>query len=395
MITSQKEFCERYDIDPQIGCLARCANTLPAPFDEWAEVAKRLPQFLASGTVREEVSRLTERRLEQPLLPDQARLLSRIATSLGAALIWGTDPPAASIPWPVAPVLVGITESMGMKPILSYAQFILWNWRLIDPSGPAEPENVELEQYFIPTEHARWFNAVHVAIEADAAPLPLLLTRLHYARIADDPGRMHELFSRCAEILERINAHLRRMPEHCEPEAYFRFVRPFIQGFHTHPVAYESFWDNMRKHFWGESGSQSLLIPALDCAFGIEHRSDGPFAPFAQYLREMPDYMPYGHRHYLHDLSDLTRAGEVSLFVYVIGSRRTHPELCEVFHRCAALLVEFSETHFAHAKSYIHDQAAQATAYNRADVGTGGTTFLDYLREHVQSRRRFAESLMG
>ncbi|MDP3735486.1 MAG: hypothetical protein Q8R39_03610 [bacterium] len=387
-----KIFSELYGIDTELGCLQRCADSLQPPFDEWLEVAQRLPELLLRGTACDEIARLaiTKKALEKPMPPAQARLLFRTATFLGAAWVWGATPPTASIKSPLSAVLVYLARRLGMKSILSYAPFLLWNWELIDPDGKLEPDNIELQQYFLRTEDARWFNAIHVAIEASAARIPSLLAELHHARIADDAVRMITLLRECAGILEKMNAHLRRMPEHCNPGAYFSMVRPYIQGFRLHPVIYSGFWDDVPQDFWGESGSQSLIVPALDCAFGIPHRTDGAFA---EYLRDMPNYMPSHHRQYLKDLAILTQQGDESLLLYALGCQRTYPALCEELHRSLMLMVEFSEIHFGYPQRYIQDQTAHSSAYNRSDVGTGGTPYMQYLRQHIEDRRRFAELL--
>lgn len=384
-------FAKTYDIHPTLGCLAQCADTLPQPLTDWLEVARHLPELLEAGVARSEIGKLKAPKETAELLPEEERLHSRTTFHLLSAFVWGEKPPAARIPSWLASAAVNSAERLGMRPILSYAPFILWNWELIDPHGPMEPANIELQQYFLRTKHARWFNAIHVAIEAAGARVPFLMVQLHHARIADNVERMVGLFRECAQILEKVNAYLRRMPEQCERGSYFDLVRPYIQGFHDHTVIYSGFYEDQPQNFWGESGSQSGLIPDLDCGFGIPHRADGRFA---EYLNEMPDYMPRGHRRYLQDLSKLTQQGEESLLLYALGRRGTYPELCEEWHRCVMLMVEFSDIHFGHGKGYIADQMPRASEYNRSDIGTGGMPFLPYLWEHREDRFHFAERLL-
>jgi len=388
---SPSRFARAYDIDPNIGCLAQCADTLPEPFDEWVEVGSNLPQLLRSGGVRKEVSRLTERSLERLLEPEEARLLFRIATFFGAACVWGSEPPATSIPRPVSSVLVDLSDCLGMQPLLSYAPFIPWNWKLVNPSGEFVPDNIAIQQKFIGTIDERWFIAVHVAIEAGSARLFIAIVELHHARVHGDTGRMEELFRECEQILKNLNTILLRMPEHCEPGRYFQELWPYIQGFHTHPVVYEGFWDGLPQRFWGESGSQSAIIPALDCAFGIPHSSDDQFA---LYLREMPKYMPWAHRRYLADLNTLTEQGDESLFVYALGTQGSDPGLCEAFYRCVMLVADFRRTHLGYARDYIFGQGDKATETNQATVGTGGTHFLKYLQKHLDDTLDYAGELL-
>lgn len=389
---SPSRFARDYAIDPNIGCLARCADTLPSPFDEWVEVGSNLPQLLRDGKVREEVSRLSERRLERPLEPPEERLLFRVATFFGAALVWGSDPPAGSIPQPVSSVLVDLSDCLGMQPLLAYAPFIPWNWELIDPSKGFVPDNIAIRQKFIGTIDERWFIAVHVAIEQGAARLFAAVVELHHARVKGDTARMEELFWECAQILENLNAILLRMPEHCEPGRYFQELRPYIQGFHTHPVIYEGFWGEKPQRFWGESGSQSAVIPALDCAFTIPHQGDDP--RFTNYLGDMLNYMPWAHRRYLQDLAILVNQGNESIFMYAIGCQDSHPELCAAYHRCVTLLADFRRIHLGYAREYIFNQSASATAYNSADVGTGGSHFLPYLQRHLDDTLDYAAELL-
>lgn len=207
----QHNFVDRYEIYPDIGCLARCADMLPPPFDEWLEVAHDLPQLLRRGKVHEEISRLSEKPMEKLLKPKEARLLLRTAAFFGATWVWGVDPPATSVPRPIASVLVDLSECFGMKPLLSYATFIPWNWRLVDPLLGFEPDNISIEQEFIGTPDERWFIVIHVAIEATAARLFTAVVELHRARVKGDTQKMTELFKECARILEDVNALLLRL----------------------------------------------------------------------------------------------------------------------------------------------------------------------------------------
>ena len=121
--------------------------------------------------------------------------------------------------------------------------------------------------------------------------------------------------------------------------------------------------------FRGETGAQSSIIPSLDAALGVTHKSD----PLRVYLQEMRDYMPPKHRAFI----DALAAGP-SIRKYVMDQASAR----DVYNECLAWVEKFRSKHLEYAASYIHRQS-QKSRSNPTEVGTGGTPFMPYLKKHV------------
>ena len=52
----------------------------------------------------------------------------------GHMYIHSTFPPGRSVPSSIAVPWVKVSDRLGVPPILTYADTVLWNWRLVDPS---------------------------------------------------------------------------------------------------------------------------------------------------------------------------------------------------------------------------------------------------------------------
>lgn len=58
-----------------------------------------------------------------------------------------------------------ISDSIGMKPAISYAAACLFNWRRIDANAPVSPFNLAINSTFTGNLDERWFFLVPLRIE--------------------------------------------------------------------------------------------------------------------------------------------------------------------------------------------------------------------------------------
>ena len=128
----------------------------------------------------------------------------------------------------------------------------------------------------------------------------------------------------------------------------------------------------MAQSFRGETGAQSSIIPALDAALGIAHAED----TLASYLKEMHDYMPTKHRAFI----ETVETGP-SVRDYVFRHRDARPSLREAYNAAVDGIELFRSTHLEYARNYIAKQNQEGKR-NPADVGTGGTPCVPYLKKH-------------
>ena len=370
-----------YDIHPERGFLPSPdpLDRLPEEFESWEAMAHDLPKYLMTGKVRTLIGALP---LVDTAELNDGRELSRamvILSFLGHAYVWGEKDAVESIPACLARPWVQVAKRIGRPPVLSYAAYVLDNWRRVDPDGPIELGNICMRQNFLGGQDEEWFVLIHVAIEAKAAPALAAILAAEQAVAEDRAERVTDQLAIIARTLETMHDILLRMPERCDPYIYFNRVRPYIHGWANHPslpagMLYQGVdeYGGKPQSFRGETGAQSSIVPALDAALGIAHAED----MLSSYLREMRHYMPPKHRKFI----DAVEAGP-SVRGYVRRLAKTHSALRDAFNAAVDGVEVFRSTHLTYARNYIMKQSQRGT-HNPADVGTGGTPFMPYLKKH-------------
>src|SRR5919106_1282468 len=369
-----------YEVDGDRGFLPAPdpLDRLPSDFSPWDEIGRALPKLLMTGKVRcfiQDMLLLDVTRLRDDR---ERRRAMAILSFLGHAYVWGEKETVSSIPACLALPWHQLASRLGRPPVLSYASYALDNWRRLDPNQPIELGNIALLQNFLGGQDEEWFVVIHVAIEAKAGPALAAIVAAQRAVIDDQPEVVESQLATIARTLEAIHEIMLRMPERCDPYIYFHRVRPYIHGWANHPslpsgMIYEGVED-YRGHpqsFRGETGAQSSIIPCLDAALGIAHAED----MLRSYLREMRDYMPPKHRKFIEAVEE-----GPSVRGYVKRLAKAHPALRVAYNAAMEGVEVFRSTHLTYARNYIMKQS-QRGAHNPADVGTGGTPFVAYLKK--------------
>jgi len=386
-----------FEVTPERGFLpvADPLEALDRPgWDGFHRLADDLPKRLAARQVRASVQRLRD------VLPDslegwslaECRCAARVLAFLSHAYVW-EDPqrPEHRLPAGLAVPWCRVMQRLGRPPVLSYASYCLDNWRRLDPTKPIELGNLALLNNFLGGLDEEWFVLVHVDIEAKAGQAVAGVGEALAGVVGHDLDRVVQGLEELASALERMVATLLRMPERCDPYIYYNRVRPFIHGWKDNPalpdgLVYEGVaeFGERPQRFRGETGAQSSIVPALDAALGVTHAE----GPLTHYLDEMRAYMPAAHRAYLTALERLRDDhGRALLYGYCLDHRQREPRLWAAFRDSIRQLARFRETHYDYADRYIHRQH-QHSLSNPTAVGTGGTPFMTYLKEHLEETTR-------
>jgi len=336
------------------------------------QLAQQLPELIEARRIREELvaclraidwiylNGLSTANVERAML-----LYSYFASAYVHAR---HEQPATRIPQEIAQPLVWLANKVNRPPILSYASYCLNNWKLIDPKNE-EPalDNIQLIQNFCAESVGKrdedWFILVHVEIEYMAQEVIAAIINIRDGQFNENN------FEWLIYGLTSMNATLARMPEQCDPENYYRWVRPYIFGFND--VVYEGCFANKPQTFRGETGAQSSIIPALLIALGIRHQD----SILVQHLQEMRDYMPQPHREFLTSLEQMP----VNLRDFVLQN----PKYKDNYNLILDELIKFRDKHFQYAVDYIYNKVPNPT-------GTGGTPYIPWLkrlREETESYR--------
>lgn len=372
---------EQFDIHPERGFLPATdpLPRLPAVFDAWEEAAHDLPKWLMSDRIRALLRALPPFPLYALQTERETRRAMSLLSYLGHAYVWGEPQPADCLPATLAVPWHAVAARLGRPAILSYASYALDNWVRLRPDEPIACGNIALVQNFLAGMDEEWFILIHVDIEAKAAPALTAIPAAQQAMAAHDPNALEAALRQMEESLSAMYATMERMPEHCDPYIYFHRVRPYIHGWKNHPalpngVVYEGVaaYQGEGQCFRGETGAQSAIIPSLDAILGVTHRDD----PLKAYLMEMRDYMPPKHRAFI----EAVEAGE-NVRDHLCDAPSRHTCLRDLYDACVTWVERFRSLHLEYAARYIFKQA-QTTDANPAQVGTGGTPFMIYLKKH-------------
>ena len=358
---------------------------LPAIFGEWESTAVDLPKWLMSRRLRTIIENLPVFPSEKLSSPPELERAMLILSTLGQAYVWADlQHPATSLPASIAVPWRQVAARLGRPPILSYASYALHNWRRLNPHQEIELGNLVLLQNFLGGMDEEWFILVHVDIEAKAIPGLQAILPAFAAVTREDLNGLAEKMEMIRQALTNMCATLNRMPECCDPYIYYHRVRPYIHGWKNNPALPEGIvysgvaeYGNKPVKFKGETGAQSSIIPAMDAAFGIGHADN----PLKAHLLEMQDYMPEKHRQFL---SEVIKNNNIRDFVQ---KHRHEGNIRDLYNGCLGLLHEFRAIHLRYAAQYIQKQN-QSSSGNPTDVGTGGTPFMEYLRQHREETEK-------
>lgn len=352
-------------------------KALPTAFQAWESFAAQLPKYLVSNQLRDVIHALPEfpvQKLNTELEYERAMLL---LSFIGHAYVFGATPVAQMIPAILAKPWCALASHLNRPPILSYASYALHNWYRLDPEKPIELGNIALLQNFLGGIDEEWFILVHVEIENKAITALQMLQPAQIAAETNQPEKLQTCLEHIVSSLEKICDIMDRMPEHCDPYIYYHRVRPYIHGWKNNPalpngMLYEGCFDNQAQHFYGGTGAQGSIVPALDAVLGVRHEED----ELSIYLKNMRNYMPEPHRQFLNAL-----ASKAPIRDYVKKQTDTAPVLTKLYNQCIDLMARFRSTHLKYAAQYIQKQHQDSLANPHA-VGTGGTPFMRYLGKH-------------
>lgn len=376
-----------HSVSSKLGFLISPAEVLPEAYDAWEQLAHSLTPLLAVGVLRDAVDKLPLINAS-PLLQDEA-LLARaklLLATITQAYVFGDSPVRTALPPQLAVPLFQVSDALEIPPIMSYSDYVLANWQLIDPDRPVGLENLKVRIGINGSTDEAWFMLVHVAVEAAAGEILQLCVEARLAADAGDLPELSGLLARLTNSVQGLQDTFLRVRERCDPSVYYLRVRPFTHGWYKNPafeggmvyLGVEALGENPVA-FRGETGAQSSIVPSLDALLGIRH----PDNALQEHLIAMRDYMPRQHRQ-LRTWLDQSRVRELACN----AQSAKCPELLNHYNRSCAALAEFRNVHLQIAKDYVfaHSGSHMDSKANPANLGTGGTPN-EYLQHHRDSTR--------
>ncbi|KIY50754.1 Indoleamine 2,3-dioxygenase [Fistulina hepatica ATCC 64428] len=306
------------------------------------------------------------------------------------------DSDSVVVPKSLAVPLVEVSRRLGIAPVLTYADTVLWNWTLINPGGPMSVENIGFRHTFTTTEDEASFYATSLRVELcgaeiikiidDCTSFPCHPDLASISCLARYLTRLRAAINDLRDIIESVRVG-------CDPLVFHWRIRPWFKGSDadgptTSRWVYEGVDGDEPLDLSGPSSGQSTVIHALDAFLGVDHelkyrRSPAPSESNRKadhgFMRRMQRYMPQPHREYLHCISQNA--------VHIREAALKFPMLREPYDGAIAALKRLRDLHIRVAVLYIVSMAHSippgcpaSTAFRKMEAagshgparGTGG-----------------------
>jgi indoleamine 2,3-dioxygenase len=326
-------------------------------------------------------------------------------------------PPDAPIliPPPLTTPLLQVSAQLQLPPILTYSDCVLYNWALRNSSIDAAPalDNLSALLLFTGTTDEEEFYLVPARIELRGVEaLELMQATMDEMFVGDAIAvrRVTAYLFRISTILHELKSILLSQREGCDPDIFYREIRPWLRGADSDPHArkwvFEGIEDDPRlrepTELSGPSAGQSALIHALDIFLGVDWSTSPssstahPGSAEQSFFIRMRSYMPRHHRAFLAHLSANPRP------LRGLVSSSSDLKLTEAYNMAVTALSEFRQAHMTIVALYIMGPARRLRKENELAGrsfeehvplrGTGGTELAKFLKGVTE---RTKEAMIG
>jgi indoleamine 2,3-dioxygenase len=247
-----------------------------------------------------------------------------------------------------------------------HATLVLNNWRRLDPARPLALGNLDTQFTFTGSFDEKWFYLATLGVELAGAPAIVALTDAVTASQRDDDTALAGELALLEAGIKQMSAALMRLTERCDPYVFYNRIRPYLAGWPAPGVTYAG-TGLPPQVFAGGSAAQSSLLQSIDAGLDIRHEH----VATRDFLQAMLQYMPPKHRAFVAALRERSSIRERAL--------QGAPALRDAYNACIAVTDEFRRKHIGLTSQYIVKQAS--THVGPGTTGTGGTDFVEFLRE--------------
>uniref|UniRef100_A0A3P8SCU3 Indoleamine 2,3-dioxygenase 1 n=1 Tax=Amphiprion percula TaxID=161767 RepID=A0A3P8SCU3_AMPPE len=381
--TLQADF-DTFDISEELGfVLEEPLTHLPDYYRVWLDLANNLTHLIESRKLRDLVHNMPV--LSPDLLTDhrELRLAHLTLGFISMGYVWqeGQHAPAQILPKALAWPYWLVSRRLGLPPILTYADSVLANWKLRDPTGDMEIRNMDLIFSFPGGESCRGFFLVSLLVEmAASSGIAGALEVMHAVKICDLISIQKGLI-KVTQSLKKMKETFKLMHNQVEPTAFHGTLRIFVSGWKDNPMLPRGLlYEGVSSEpilLSGGSAAQSSAIQCFDALLCIQHEDET-----GAFLTRMRDYMPPAHRQLIETLSICP-----SLRDFILS--RSSSDLCQAYNSCVSALVDLRCYHLNtvtkyvivagnHARSMGCPLRGVGTALN--NTGTGGSNIMVFLK---------------
>lgn len=384
-IDDQHEIIPRlqdYQVSSQFGFMVENPLIdLPAYYAPWMDIANNLQALITEERLRDEVHQM-------PLL-DHTKLVEAkewnlahvVLSFISNGYVWmlGEKHVPKVLPRNLAIPYAGVCSLLDVSPSYSHLSSVLANWKLKDPTKPAELDNLETIVIMAGGADESWFFMVAGAVEIECASGLQAIVSAQHAVVDRNMNKLKLALREMDSSLQQMKRALARMHDGCDPHVFYNGLRPFLAGMDSSAfknkglggLIYEGVSEEPFRYVGG-SAAQSSSIPSFDAALGVEH------TPQEDKLRhEFQQYMPPLHRDFINAI-----ASGPSIRLFVQNSHNA--ELEEAYNQCLTALKLFRTQHVQIVARYIvimsNKKGNNSRFANQAKAGTGGTGFMKFLK---------------
>ncbi|XP_061601345.1 indoleamine 2,3-dioxygenase 2-like [Cololabis saira] len=373
-----------FDISEELGFILEEPLTQLADYYQvWLDLANNLTHLIESRKLRDLVHKMPV--LSPHLLSNhrELRLAHLVLGFISMGYVWqdGQHAPAQILPKALACPYWRVSRRLGLPPILTYADSVLANWKLKDPTGDMEFGNIDLIFSFPGGESCRGFFIVSLLVEqAASSGLMGALEVMHAMKISDLIGIQKGLI-KVTQSLKKMRETFQLMHSHVEPTTFHGTLRIFVSGWRDNPMLprgllYEGV-SNEPILLSGGSAAQSSAIQCFDALLCIQHEGET-----GAFLTRMRDYMPPAHRQLIESLSVCSSLRD---FIMTCSSL----DLCQSYNSCVSALVDLRNYHLNTVTKYVIVPGNRARSMGCPlrgagsmlnTTGTGGSNIIVFLK---------------
>lgn len=355
-------------------------------------IAHELPMLLKEGKLLDEITTL-DVKFSQNLIKiadaeDKATAILML-TMISQAYIFN-DPknPQKSLPSVLSKNLIKLCEDRNIH-IITYDDYILHNFTLLDKKKGFSLENIEPLFTFTDSSHEKGFIKIHVAIEAACSKALDLIREIAVLKQLknDDPSQAQRIdkqtlvcLQEIAQALKASGTLLQTMYSQCDSNFFTNNLRPYVTGWGVvsnlsadgkiqSGVKLTLEEDSEKLYaYQGPSGAQSSILPAFDAFLDVHHEPGTPVHNFQA-------YMPQKDRAFIQDAA---KAGIKNLHNNHEGSSLVteDADVKKAYETAIGRLAAFRKLH----KNIVHHYLGIEKHVAHSDVkGTGGTNPITFL----------------
>jgi indoleamine 2,3-dioxygenase len=309
------------------------------------------------------------------------------------------SPAPVHIPESLAVPMVKVSRELGIAPVLTFADTVLWNAKPADSQLPMSANNISFSFTFSGTSTEANYHMT--SAKAELRGVEILRIIEDYAHLPD-VTELHAVsktardLRRLVTVVQDLTDIVQNMKDDVDPYTFYWEARPWFRGSDcgVSKWIYDGVPESDSLDLGGPSAGQSTVMHAIDVFLDVDHKLQQKRSPAPSeenkkadkgFMERMRRYMPGSHQDYLRDLAALP--------VPIRSLAKTSPALRESYDLAILALKRFRDMHMRVACLYTISMAGTTPPGNPEEAlersrrhsrgqtkGTGGSSLSSLLK---------------